>query len=346
VNLKDLLNADLRTVGQWAREGVSWWLDELASMAPAGLRRRSARPSLVAELRADGGFRLTQDGAPVAFGPGGPAKPVDLVLPAGEVLVREMELPLLSAKDTRRMVALDLERLSPMPAEAIFFDTEIVARDEVGRRQSLVLGVIQRQTALAALETAQAAGLAPAAIGVAGPGGEGRRFDFLPAVRHASGERTPVSRMPLFWAVTLGLLVLNLIVLIMRDSADVAAMRRVVESQRPAVDAAQRIRKRVGDETARREALVRRRIQSEPLRLINAVTLLMPPGAWVQRLEASGRTVRVVGYKPPAVDLMGSFRSSPLFANPRSQTVDVSAPGANGTQPFDIIADVRRVPGA
>ena len=28
------------------------------------------------------------------------------------------------------------------------------------------------------------------------------------------------------------------------------------------------------------------------------------------------------------------------------QTVDVSAPGANGTQPFDIIADVRQGPGS
>ena len=341
MNLKDLLNADLKTVGQWAREGVAWWLGELAAMAPPGLRRRSSRPSLIAEPRPDGGFRFSQDGAPVAVAPGS-ARPVDLVLPASEVLVREMELPLLSPRDTRRMVALDLERLSPMPAEAVFFDTEVAARDDVRRRQSLVLGVVQRQAALSALERAQAAGLVPASMGAAEPGG-GRRFDFLPAVRHALGERAQTSRLPLFWAITAGLLVLNLVVLVMRDSADVSAMRRVVESQKPAVDAAQRIRKRVEDETARREALLRRRAQSEPLRLVNAVTLLMPPGAWVQRMEASGRTVRVVGYKPPAADLMAAFRASPVFANPRSQTVDVSAPGANGTQPFDIIADVRGV---
>ena len=129
----------------------------------------------------------------------------------------------------------------------------------------------------------------------------------------------------------------------MRDSADVAAMQKVVDAQKPAVQAAERIRSRVETETARREALLRRRIQSEPLRLINGVTVLMPAGAWVQHFETNGKTVRVVGYKPPSVDLLEAFRTSPLFANPRSQTVDVSAPGANGTQPFDIVADVRRV---
>jgi general secretion pathway protein L len=339
VNLKDILNTDLQTVGQWAREGVSWWLDELASLAPAGLRPRSQRPSLVAQPRPDGGFRLSQHGVPVAAAAG----PVDLLLPAGDVLVRELELPLLSAKDTRRMVALDLERLSPMPAEAVFFDTEVVGRDEVRRKQSLMLGVVQRQAATSALERARAAGLAPAALGAAEPDGEGRRFDFLPAVRHALGDSAPQSRLPLFWAITIGFLILNLAVLIMRDSADVAAMRRVVESQKPAVQAAERIRSRVETENARRTALLGRRAQSEPLRLINAVTVLMPAGAWVQHLEAAGKTVRVVGYKPPAADLMAAFRASPQFANPRSQTVDVSAPGANGTQPFDIVVDVRRV---
>lgn len=339
MNLKDILNTDLNTVGQWAREGVSWWLDELVSLAPASLRPRSQRPSLVAQPRPEGGFRLSQHGAPVAVAAGA----VDLVLPATDVLVRELELPLLSAKDTRRMVALDLERLSPMPAEAVFFDTEVVGRDDVRRRQSLVLGVIQRETAATALEKARAAGLAPAALGAAEPGGEGRRFDFLPAVRHALGDRTPQSRLPLFWAITLGFLVLNVAVLVMRDSADVAAMQKVVDAQKPAVDAAERIRSRVDTETARRTALLARRTQSEPLRLINAVTTLMPAGAWVQHLEANGKSVRVVGYKPPSVDLMAAFRASPLFANPRSQTVDVSAPGANGTQPFDIVVDVRRV---
>jgi general secretion pathway protein L len=339
VNLKDILNTDLQTVGQWAREGLAWWLEELGSLAPASLRPRSQRPSLVAEPRTDGGFRLTQDGAPVAAASGA----VDLVLPAADVLVRELELPLLSAKDTRRMVALDLERLSPMPAEAVFFDTEVVGRDEARRKQSLLLGVVQRQTAAGALEKARAAGLAPAALGAAEPGGQGRRFDFLPAIRHALGDRTPHSRLPLFWLITASLLILNVIVLVLRDSADVAAMQRVVDSQKPAVQAAERIRSRVETETARRAALLQRRIQSEPLRLINGVTVLMPAGAWVQHFETNGRTVRVVGYKPPSVDLMAAFRASPLFANPRSQTVDVSAPGANGTQPFDIVADVRKV---
>jgi hypothetical protein len=271
---------------------------------------------------------------------------VDLVLPRSEVLVREIELPLLSPKDTRHMVALDIARLSPMPADAIYFDTEMVMRDDVRRRQTLLLGVIERGAAEIALAQARLAGLEPAALGVASQGGDARHFDFMPALRRASGVGAPGSALPQWWASVFGLLVLNVFVLVLRDMSDVSAMRRTVESQKPAVTAALRIRKHVEDEAARRVTLLRRRAASEPLRVINAATLALPAGAWTQRFESNGKTVRLVGYKAPAVDLTAAVRASPVFANPRSQTMDVSAPGANGAQPFDIVADIRQAPGS
>jgi general secretion pathway protein L len=347
VNLKDILNTDLGTAGRWAREGLAWWLEELSGLVPAGWRPRSARPSLVAQPGGEGTFRLMQDGIPLdpMVSPSLQRR-VDLVLPSNAALVRELELPLLSPKDTRHMIALDIERLSPMRAEAIFFDTEVVVRDEVRRRQSLLLGVIDRTAAIAALDQARAAGLEPAAMGVASRSGEQRHFDFMPALRHAAGVRAPGGRLPMWWAVVAGLVAVNIAALVLRDVADVSAMRQSVESQKPAVDAALRIRKRVEDENARRIALLRRRAAAEPLRIINAATLALPAGSWTQRFETNGKTARLVGYKPPAIDLVAAVRASPVFANPRSQTMDVSAPGANGAQPFDIVADVRKAPGS
>lgn len=346
LNLKDILNTDMTTLGRSAREALSWWLEELAGMVPANWRPRSARPSLVAQPNKDGSYRLLQDGAPIAASPSAAPQRVDLVLPQSDVLVREIELPLLSPKDTRHLVALDIERLSPMPAEAIYFDTEVFSRDDDRRRQGLALGVIEREAAEIAVAKARLAGLEPATLGVASRSGDARLFDFMPALRRASGQRAPGGRLPQWWALVVGLIALNILVLILRDAADVSAMRRTVESQKPAVDAALRIRKHVEDETARRIALLRRRAGSEPLRVLNAATVALPAGAWAQRFETTGKTVRLVGYKPPSVDLTAAVRASPVFANPRSQTMDVSAPGANGAQPFDIVADVRRAPGS
>lgn len=342
--VKDILNTDLTTVGRWAREGLAWWLEELASLVPASWRPRSARPSLVAQPTGEGGWRLHQDGVPIAAAPG--QSRVDLVLPQGQVLVREIELPLLSPKDTRHMVALDIERLSPLRAEAVFFDTELAVRDEERRRQTLRLGVIDRAAAVEALERAREAGLEPAAMGVASPRGDERWFDFMPALRHAAGVRAPGGKLGQWWALVAGLIALNILILVLRDMNDVAAMRRTVEEQKPAVTAAMNIRKRVEDESARRIALLRRRAQAEPQRILNAATLALPAGSWTQRFETNGKTVRLVGYKPPAVDLVAALRASPAFANPRSQTMDVTAPGANGAQPFDIVADVRKAPGS
>ena len=131
MSLKDILNTDMTSLGAWARGRVSWWVEELAGMVPANWRPRSARPSLVAQPNPDGSFRLHKDGVPIAAAPG--ESRVDLVLPQGAVLAREIDLPLLSPKDTQHLVALDIERLSPMRAEAIFFDTEVIARDETRR---------------------------------------------------------------------------------------------------------------------------------------------------------------------------------------------------------------------
>lgn len=345
LNLKDILNTDMNTLGRSAREGLSWWLEELSGLVPVGWRPRSARPSLVAQPMGDGAYSLTLDGAPIVETGVGTQR-VDLVLPHVEVLAREIELPLLSPKDTRHMVALDIERLSPMPADAIYFDTEVVARDDERRRQTLLLGVVERGAAEIAVAKARLAGLEPAALGVASVGGDARHFDFMPALRRAAGLGAPGGRLPQWWAIVFGLLIVNVVVLVLRDVSDVAAMRRAVEAQKPAVDAALRIRKHVEDESARRVALMQRRAAYEPLRVINAATLALPAGAWTQRFESNGRTVRLVGYKAPSIDLAAAVRASPVFANPRSQTMDVSAPGANGAQPFDIVADIRQAPGA
>ena len=58
-------------------------------------------------------------------------------------------------------------------------------------------------------------------------------------------------------------------------------------------------------------------MQGDPLHVLDAVTRVLPPSAWVQRLEWNGQTVRVVGFKNSDTDLVAAFRASPVFINPR-----------------------------
>ncbi len=120
MNAKDLLNMDMEAAVQWLLHFWRWWTTELLGLLPPEWRERLAQRShVVAEMR--GGqlvYRNEENGQPYAVKPRGPVK---LMMPAGSALVREVELPLLPMSDIRRMLALDIDRLTPLPDRAGLF---------------------------------------------------------------------------------------------------------------------------------------------------------------------------------------------------------------------------------
>jgi general secretion pathway protein L len=308
----------------------------------------SSRPRLLAEPAPAGGWRYWRDGRPVAGAAVGRAAAVAVVLPPGAALTREVQFPRLPLADVRRMVALDLDRLSPLRPDLVFVDVEVVDRDSAAGRQTVLVGVLPRETAARQLAAARDEGLSPKALRVAaaeGPAGEGPvgRFDFLPAVRRAAGEK-PTGRTARYWWMAAGaLLVVNLAVLVGRDILAVSRLRDEVAAQRGAVDAVLAVRRRVEGETTRRLDLVARGTRNEPLRMLAALTAAIPAGAWVQRLEWNGQTLHVVGAKGAEVDMFAALRGSPAFTNPRAAPAEAAARAGPG-QPFDITADAGKRP--
>jgi hypothetical protein len=338
---------DLRSLVALARRGLAWWIDELAAMAPPSWRDAlSGRPTILAEPLDGGGWRLFRHGHPVDADPfsRGASKRVGLAMPTTQVLVRELVTPRMSAADVRRMVSLDLDRLSPLPAELIHFDIAIVGRDEDGAGQRNLVGVVRRDIAQGAVGRARADGLEPVGLGaqVAEQPGTAR-FDFLPAVLAATGQRAAGRARRYWWGAVAGLMVLNIALLVGRDMADVARLRDQAEAQRPLVDAVLAMRRRVEGEDARRRALLARGVNNDPLRMLNALTEALPVGAWVQHLEWNGKALHIVGARTADVDVAAALRGSGVFSNPRA----VSAQGTFGqaaARPFDITADGRGRP--
>ncbi len=347
MTLQELLNADVGSIGEWARQGFAWWLDELATLTPASWRQRmSSRPRRIVEPTSTAGWRQWYNGRLLTEAQASKRRTDDvgLILPADAVLVRRLEYPRLPLNDVKRMVALDLERLSPLAPELIFHDVAVVDRDAGDGRQSVLLGVVPRMTAMRWLETARADGLSPVVLGAAiAEGSPDYRFDFLPSVQAASGERNDKRLLRYWWAGVGGLLAANLAVLVIRDMIDVSHLRQNIDEQKAAVDAASQLRGRVQSEEAHRLDLLARQGLGDPLRVIDALSHAVPAGAWVQRLEWNGQTVRIVGFKTAEVDLLAALRASPLFINPRVATAETPAkPGVS--PPFDITADVGKRP--
>ncbi len=343
MNTKDLLNMDMETAIQWLLRGWRWWLDELLAMLPQHWRERLTRRShVVAQF--DGDALVYHNEGSDALLAGKPRGRIKVLMPSDQVLVREIELPLLPMSDVRRMIALDIDRLTPFQAEQVVFDAEIVARDPENGRQQVALGVVPRIAAQQFLEHTREHNLEPAAIGVVPREGNlGRGFDFLSAMREVQGGDAAQRRSLYWWGAAAALLVANLVILTYRDSSSLDQLRQTVEAQQAPVAVALRTRDKVDREAARRAALLKSMAQNSPLPILDAVTRAMPQDAWVRRFEWNGRTVHVIGSRKTSPDIIARLEASPLLRNARSLTAETRNDAAVGQQ-FDLSAD-RETPG-
>lgn len=344
MSTSDILNTDMATLARTLRAGVDWWLEELAGLAPPALRHRlSGRPPLAAERRSDGGWRLTRDGREIFPSALDRLRPMraTLLLAADQALVRETNLPRLPDRDLRRVVALETDRLTPFPSEAVHLDLVVKGPSEVAGLQRVVVAAVPRETAAKMLAEAQAAGLEACALGVAGaPAG----IDFLPSIRRED-RRSRAGRGGYVWGAVALLVVANLLAAVVRDTLETARLHEAVELQKPKLQEALDLRRRVQTEAGRRAAVRLQRGDHEPLKIIDALTRAVPDGAWVQRMSWDGRVVRLAGFRQDNVDVVEALRRSPLLVKVRNTSFDLPSRGPEG-QPFDITAELAPEAGA
>jgi general secretion pathway protein L len=336
VNFKDLLNTDHEAIIQWLLHAFRWWTDELLGMIPTEWRDRFLkRSSAVAEFAGTGVvYRDEQSGQVL---PEKPRRSVKIIVPENQVLLRQIDLPILPASDLKRMVALDLDRLTPFRADQALFDTEIVSRDDERGRQQVMIGVVPRQSALRVLELSRANHIEAAAIGVAIPGARST-LDFLPALQDAEGGSAARRRATYFWIAAGVLLAFNLFMLSYRDASATNQLREAVESQQSPVTVAMRLRDQVQKEAARRSDLLRLQKQNAPLPVLNAVSQVLPDGSWVEHYEWNGRTVQIRGFRKDIPDLLAKVEASPLLRNARALSSDPHA-ALTATGAFELAAD-------
>jgi Tfp pilus assembly protein PilN len=243
-------------------------------------------------------------------------------------------------RDVRRMLELDIDRLTPFRADQVFVD---VVPGEAGSRTALV-AAIPRERATEAFEQARAAGLDPRALGIDGATPREQALDFLPQMRVAGAVPAPRFGPGLVWGVVALLVLANLGVAIGRDMLRLHDLRQQIETQQPQVADAQALRRKVLGETRRRTDILQRRAAGEPLRMLDTVTGALPPGAWVDRLAWDGKSVRISGYRQEQIDVAAALRAAPLARNVRNSGTEILTRQAAGL-PFDLTADIAQPAG-
>ncbi len=338
MNMQDILNADMATLGEWIKSGFSWWLDELRALMPESWRDAfSSRTALTAEPLGGGQYKFTKAGNNIAFNlkASGKLTPVTLIVPDAQLLLRTLDMPLLSANDINRLVALDIDRLTPFSTDAVYHNAYQVDRDTNSNKQKILLGVVTKTFADAAVAHAVSHGLDVKCLTAAGT-----RLDFIPSMRASEGKDDEHKSRLIWWTSVAALLIINLVLLILRDMHDVNQLQATVDGQSATANVGRQLRQRIEQNHIQREAVIARRAGQEPLKILSAVTQTLPDEAWVQRLTWNGQTIRLAGYKRNNIDLIAALSRSTVFKNVRPSTSDVVIKSTGG-QPFDVTADTK-----
>lgn len=322
----------LRPLLDIVARGTDWWLEEMRAMLPRRWREAGAPDGRLIVRREGEVYRFgrCEDGVWTPVEPVAAARAV-LCLPAAAGLSRPVRLPPLPPSDLRRIVALDIDRLTPFEADQVLIDTRILSRDDGG--QEVAVGVVRREDAQAALDHARKSGLCP--IGLALEDEDGiPRFDFLAAMPKPQARWSPTR----LWGLAAALAAINLTLSTLSDVAALEETRQMAEALHPRAQAAARLRDAVAAESARRAAWRQRRDWNDPLPLLDSLSTTLPDTVWIQRLEWDGTTLRLDGWSRDLDDsaLLALVEADPLLANAR--IVPSSRPPRPPRRAFDIVA--------
>ncbi|QGP80474.1 PilN domain-containing protein [Sphingobium sp. CAP-1] len=332
MTLRDILSADMPTLRRWLAQGWEWWTDQIAAMLPGKAWRSRHRGALIERDPTDPcGWRIAGGGGSATLLPDRQRRNLLATLQPNDILCRIIDAPPLGRSELRQMLALDIDRIGPIPQEQAVFDFDIIERGE--DRLAVRIAMVPRDRLLGWIGSLDAMGITPTRIALSAEGGH--HFDFL----KAAGLSRRDSHRGTWWVAVALFFALNLGALVWRDVAALNAMAAAVEEQAPAGRTALLIRQRIDKEQQRRLWLARARAQQNPLPLLTALTAALPQGAWVQRLEFHQRQVRLVGFAPGATDVADALRqSSRLRAIVENDAESPPAAAADQMRAFDISA--------
>ena len=264
---------------------------------------------------------------------------VMIQLPAEEVLRRRFELPAARRSTLARAVPFELERLSPIEPDRLYYDFSILPYPKTKKQAELEIRIVKRGSVDEAIELAREAGLRVGVIRFAGD------------AREADWRSFPVDRtawLKLKWrqwnilalaaaAVFLALAVVFAAYIRGAAAADELSSELDAASARAAV--VHRLAHQISDVQAQIEFPLAAKRAPFLLRILEEVTRILPDGTWLTEFELDGGKVHIQGFSKSASDVVGDIDRSPLFANAQFMASLQSA--QNGNERFDLSFDVK-----
>lgn len=340
---------------------LTWWGEQLLSWLPAGLRSATNNTSgprdavvnvaalpatgpLSVELhrrRADPGGhnRHVLDAAgliSLKASAAGVAKGVTLRLPSGVLLEQITRLPLAAEQDIQRVLAYEMDRLTPFAASDLYWTWEIERRDRLAGQLHVRLTLVQRARLAKLLGLLAEAGLRPTTIEGQVASGAIRRL------RPDDVGRTRLARHGLALAASgcVALAVATVATPFLMQARSIAAAEARIMDLRPRVTQADVLRKNIRERAGTTDVIEALRVRTgDALGVLAALTNVLPDDTALTELSLRGRALIISGESAAAVRLIAALAAEPGLRNPTFTAPVTRGAGGRG-EAFSISAEV------
>ncbi len=266
---------------------------------------------------------------------------VVLCLPAHAVLRPVTRLPSAPLHTLRKALAFELERLTPVDPEQVYFDFAVEARDPKTNQVDLGLRILKRETVDSAVAACRAAGLA---IGAIVFDDDERKADW----RHFPVDRYALLRLvwrrwsiPLLAGLALFLTLCVLFAAYSRSDAAASALDDEIATESTRAAVVERLEHKISEGEAQLNFLTRQKQQPMLVAVLADLTAILPDGTSLSEFEANGSKIRIQGNSNAPSDLIGLIDRSHHFANAQFGAPLVQY-GQQNSERFDLAFDVGR----
>ncbi len=359
---------NLKTVLQGYRElltqGWQWWIAELISLLPPGLRSRIEGRGryLLAELHEEKcSIRYGQRGDFVALGDyelealkstqwrhrfADEAAKVDdtiLFLPPGLLLVREISLPLATASNLNNVLLFEMDRYTPFKADQVYYGFRIVQRDLKAQTVLVRIALITRQRLDPILNTLSSLGMPPTVVAPAAEASSTLySMNLLP--KSLQGSRSNRHQLVARGRLLLVLITIGLLFWLPLYYQDhtIASLNTAMEEPRLQAETAREVNEQINVLTQSQGFLERKKSSSvSNLMLLNELTEVLPDHTWISNLQVDATGVRLQGESREASALISVLESTRYLRNVRFAS-PVTLNARTTKERFAIVADLSK----
>jgi general secretion pathway protein L len=321
-------------------EFFAWWSARIAELLPASLTNAAAAPdAVVIDVDRDAMLTASQrrKGREEAIGLGVAArmaarKTVLLRPAAGMVLEKRYAVPTAPRGDLDQMLRHDLARITPFPAQALFWRWDGRPKPGDRTRTDVVLSMVPKAALAATLDTLRAAGIVPRFLEI---GSSGQRR-LLPLTEQDAGR----SRLlPVLGWICAGLAVVAVILPFVLQALALRSTNAEIAALQPAVTQVEALRRGLTAGSAGREVLAREQEHTaDVLQVLATLTRILPDDSFLTDFALRDRHFTISGRSASAPGLITGLSAEPTirdaaFAAPVTRvegaTADVFSIGAD-----------------